>query len=175
MVNSDSLQDEGLLLINKFFEDNYMGGMHGLSMLSDPQAKTAHISFPKSDDKKSREKVVFVATLINLLSELEDNGYLTFIERKDVQKDAVGNQFDNGTTVELAPIFSEYINRKMGSLIMPSESLRQMVKNNFKSSEEKRHRHTMIVAWIALATSILFGTWGIWKDIAVGILAECSK
>ena len=96
---------------------------------------------------------------------IESEGLVSYVGSKNTKKISLGNKHSNGTTLTLVQSLSDFINIKLGNFILPSEVLKELVNNNFKSEEQIRHKQTMWVAGVALTTSICFGLWGILKDL----------
>jgi len=162
IINSDILKREGMILIDRFLED-FFGEHCNKSIYVNCESGKVYLSVNSEDKNICRKAIVETTILLHLLMELESNGFIVFIGNANTQSKAIGNQHGNGTTIELVSPLPELIKSKLGMYILPSESLKEMVLNNFKSAEQKRHNQTMWVAGLALTTSILFGLWGIFK------------
>ncbi|EGR1403014.1 hypothetical protein D8X75_18535, partial [Vibrio cholerae] len=165
LVKSKTLRDEGMILLDLFLENEFFGHNSNKSILADPTAGKTYVSVDSLDKEVCRNGLIETVTLIQLLTELEENGYVSFVGSTNSNKIAIGNQHSNGTTVELPSSLSQFVNTTLGNFILPSASLKELVDNKFKSEDQRRHCQAMWVASIALITSIAFGVWGIVKDL----------
>lgn len=163
LIKSKVLLDEGMILFDRFLEDGFFGGNFNKSILADASVGEVLISIDSKDVNVCRAALVEITTLSQLLIELESNGYVSFIGSDTSKKVAIGNQHSNGVIIELPSYLSLFINKKMGSLLLPSASLKEFVKNDFKSEEQRRHTQTMCVACVALFLSVAFGVLGLLK------------
>jgi hypothetical protein len=55
----------------------------------------------------------------------------------------------------------ERLTRAFSGLVYPREALRNLVKNNFRSPEERRHRQNMYTAWTAITVSFILSLFSL--------------
>lgn len=161
LINSNTLKTEGMIMFDVFLENHFFGDEHSSNIYVDSKAQEVYLSI-KSDDKiEHRKEVIKVIVLVNLLTYLVHLGIISFIgEEKEIEKTS-GQQYSSAP-VRIEKPTSSFLLEKIGKFILPSEELKQLVDNNFKSSEEIRHRQTMILAVIAIAISLLIGLLGLY-------------
>ncbi|MFG5858025.1 hypothetical protein LDB17_07490 [Dysgonomonas sp. Shenzhen-Wh21] len=94
--------------------------------------------------------------------EKSESGYYGTIEAELFGK--VGRGYNFGTIAEFYSDISKDLARYSSSFVYVSQTLKELVKDNFKSKEQKRHRNTMIAAWVAIALSILMGLVGLFQQ-----------
>lgn len=95
--------------------------------------------------------------------EKSDSGYYGTIEAELLGKVARG--YNWGTIAEFYSDISKDLARYSNSSVYVSQTLKDLVKDNFESAEQKRHeesmakeqkrhKYTMILAWVAIGVSI---------------------
>lgn len=160
-VASDILKSEGMILLDVFLEKNFFSNDHNKSILVDPNSKKALLSINSSDKDECRKEIIEVTRLINLLINIEKLGLVSFVGSENQNKNAIGNQYCNGITFDLVPPLSTFLYKKIGNFILPSEELKQLVNNDFKSVEEIRHNETIYWTRFAIFIAIIIGLIGI--------------
>lgn len=160
LINSNTLKIEGMILFEVFLEDYFFGDEHDSNIYVNSDTREVFLSIKSNDVVKRRKETVRVIVMINLLMELMNLGIISFIGKENEIKKCSGQQYNNALVKIDQPI-SSFLLEKLGSFILPSEELRVLVNNNFKNSEEIRHRQTMILAIVAIAVSLLIGLLGI--------------
>lgn len=71
---------------------------------------------------------------------------------------------DIATRVPIYVDMGKDLEKYTSGIFFISQTLKELVKDNFKSKEQKRHRNTMIAAWVAIALSILMGLVGLFQQ-----------
>ena len=66
-------------------------------------------------------------------------------------------------------IFDDYdhferFSKAFSGIVYPRESLKDLVNNKFRSVDQRRHRHTISAAWIAILLSLLFSSFSIYTS-----------
>lgn len=161
LVESNILKSEGMVLLDIFLEKNFFSHDYSKSILVDPNTKKAFLSIDSLDKDECRKEIVEVTRLVNLLINIEKLGFVSFIGRENQIKNAIGNQYHNGTTIGLAPPLSTFLYTKIGNFMLPSEELKELVNNNFKSAEEIHHNETMYWTRFAIFIAVVIGIIGI--------------
>lgn len=111
-----------------------------------------------------------IVILTNLIHYLENNGLLTsYIPHSSVENEitfgqgaedsvAVRHSFSDSKIIDL---IIQYIDKRL----LPSVELKELEKHKFKSSEERKFFKEQLVAWIAIAISIILGLVGIFMNV----------
>lgn len=58
----------------------------------------------------------------------------------------------------------ERFSKAFSGIVYPREALRDLVKNKFRSVEQRRHRHTMFAAWFAILLSLIFSSFSLYSS-----------
>lgn len=165
LINSETLKKEGMVSFHKFLYSEFFNENNKRSLLVDPETNKTYLSLDSTDKDRGRAEIVLITQLLNLMIYLEQQALITFVGDKNNSKISIGEHYPHGTTVQLMQSLSEFINAKVDNFILPSESLRVLVDDNFKTREEINHRQTLTVTWLAVIFTGVFGLWGIWKDV----------
>lgn len=155
LVEHSALKEQGVVLFALWLESFHFGPNHGASLAYTQEGKS-YISTPSNDVDKNREKFVSSITLLNLFSELRNNGLIIFLG-DSTPSGKLGTQYQEGTTFEIPAPINSFVRESLSKYIMVTEELAQLVKDNFKSSEEKRHNETKNISYIAIGVSIVLG------------------
>ena len=166
LVNDPARREQGLVLIAKFIDDYFIGPEWGMSLmiLRKPERKVA-VSIPEKDKAALLKKTTFTLTLFILLQDLQKEGLLILIGDSETENQMLGTEFKEGQTMEIPEPVAGIIADSLTKFAFASESLKQLVANDFKSPEQLRHQQTMVVAMIAIAVSFLLGIWGVLRDL----------
>lgn len=114
-----------------------------------------------------------IVILTNLIHYLENNGLLTtYTSHQSLDNKitfgqgaedsvAVSHTFSDSKIIDL---LIQYIDKRL----LPSVELKELEKHKFKSSEERIFFKEHLVAWVAIAISIILGLWGIFMNASDG-------
>lgn len=159
LIDSSTLRDEGIILLDVFLEDEFFGDSHNVNIGVDKNNNKIFLSIKPTDVLKSRRITVNTIVLINLLMNLESSRLIAFIDNGSKIGKTSGTQYSN--TIELPISLSNFLCEKIGDFILPSETLRELVNNNFKNDEEIRHNETMYWTRFAIFIAMVIGVIGI--------------
>lgn len=159
LIDSNTLRDEGIILLDVFLEDEFFGDSHNVNIGVDKSNNKIFLSIRPTDVLESRRITVNTIVLINLLMNLESSRLIAFIDNGSKIGKTSGTQYSN--TIELPISLSNFLCEKIGDFILPSETLRELVNNNFKSAEEIRHNETMYWTRFAIFIAMVIGVIGI--------------
>ena len=159
LIGSDTLRDEGIILLDAFLEDEFFGDSHDVNIGLDKSNNKIFLSIKPTDILESRRITVNIIVLINLLMNLENSRLIAFIDNGSNRGKVSGTQYSN--TIELPLSLSNFLCAKIGDFILPSETLRELVDNDFKSAEVIRHNETMYWTRFAILIAIAIGITGI--------------
>lgn len=159
LIDSNTLRDEGIVLLDVFLEDEFFGDSHNVNIGVDKSNNKIFLSIKPTDVLESRRITVNTIVLINLLMNLESSRLIAFIDNGSKIGKTSGTQYSN--TIELPISLSNFLCEKIGDFILPSETLRELVNNNFKSAEEIRHNETMYWTRFAIFIAMVIGVIGI--------------
>lgn len=148
-------------MLDVFLEKNFFSNDYSKSILVDPNSKKELLSMNSSDKDKCRREIIEITRLVNLLINIEKLGLISFIGDENQIKNTIGNQYNKGITIDLVPPLSTFLYTKIGNFILPSEELKELVNNNFKSSEEIHRNETMYWTRFAIFVAIIIGIIGI--------------
>ncbi len=59
--------------------------------------------------------------------------------------------------------YYDFIYNTVFGLIIPSEELLDLIKHNFKSKDDRKHKQNISVAWIGITIALILGILGIWN------------
>ncbi|AOZ99929.1 hypothetical protein [Flavobacterium commune] len=93
---------------------------------------------------------------------LNTNGDYLLTNQPDLIKDS------NNQIILKGGLLNEYydlINDTVFGLIFPSQELIQLVKHNFKSKEDRKHRQNICAAWFGIVIALILGLLGIWNPL----------
>jgi hypothetical protein len=93
---------------------------------------------------------------------LNTKGDYLLTNQPDLIKDS------NNQIILKGGLLNEYydlINETVFGLIFPSEELIQLVKHNFKSKEDRKHKQNICVAWFGILIALILGVLGIWNPL----------
>lgn len=62
------------------------------------------------------------------------------------------------------PDHFERFSRAFSGLVYPREALKELVKHKFRSVDQRRHRHTMAAAWIAILLSLILSSFSLYSN-----------
>lgn len=159
LMGSNTLRDEGIILLDVFLEDEFFGDSHNVNIGVDKVNNKIFLSIKPTDVLESRIVTVNTIVLINLLMNLESSRLIAFIDNGSKIGKVSGTQYSN--TIELPLSLSNFLCEKIGDFVLPSETLRELVNNNFKSAEEIRHDETMYWTRFAIFIAMVIGLIGI--------------
>lgn len=155
LVEHSALKEQGIVQFALYLESFHFGPSHGTSLMYTQEGK-AYISTSSNDIAKNRKKIVSSITLLNLFNELQKNGLVIFLG-DSTPSGTLGKQYQEGITFEIPTPINSFIRESLFKHIMVTEGLTQLVKDNFRSTEEKRHGETKIISYIAIGVSIILG------------------
>lgn len=155
LLEHSELKEQGMILFALYLESCYFGPKNGASLAYTQEGKS-YISMPSNDVVKNREKFVSSITLLNLFHELRGNGLVIFLG-SSTPSGELGKQYRGGTTLEIPAPINSFVHESLPKYIMVTEGLAQLVKDNFRSSEEKWHSETKIISYVAIGVSIALG------------------
>lgn len=159
LIDSDTLKDEGIILLDVFLEDEFFGDAHNVNIGVDKNTNRIFLSIKPMDVIESRRVMVNIMVLINLLMNLESSRLIAFIDNGSKIEKTSGTEYSN--TRELPLSLSTFLCEKIGNFILPSETLRELIKNDFKDAEEIRHNETIFWTRIAILIAMVIGVIGI--------------
>lgn len=155
LVKYPVLKKQGTVQFALYLESFHFGPDHNASLAYTQEGKS-YISTSNNDVDKNREKFVSSITLLNLLNELRNNGLIIFLGHSKPSGE-LGTQYQEGTTFEIPAPINSFVCESLSKYIIINEGLVQLVKDNFKSPEEKRHDETKKISYIAIGVSIVLG------------------
>lgn len=157
LVNSDVLKEQGLIQCLKFLEDNYVGHNFDTSIMF-VKGKAIIIS-TKNKDPKS--KMLFFITFFNLLKDLQDMRSIYIFGDNTTNDSCLGNQH-NESAMKLPLDICPYAYDTLAKYILVSDDIKDLVENNFKTVEDRRHRKeikiargSLVITFIALLFSFI--------------------
>ncbi|NBB85027.1 MAG: hypothetical protein GVY12_02230 [Bacteroidetes bacterium] len=165
LITHEALTNEGLIQVAVFIEDLLIEPDKNLSLLLRPSESSVYVSFPEEEREAARGKFIEVLTLLNLLRELQYEGKIVLLGESTKSDTEAGQQFDEGTTMEIPQPLANFVIDSWKKYILVSEDLKSFVDKDFRSPEEIRHKKSITVAIVALVTSIVLGLWGILRDV----------
>lgn len=166
IVNDPSRNEEGMVLIARFIDDHFIGPKWGISVIIQRKpVRKVMLSIPEKDKITLQKKTIFTLTLFYLLQDLQEQGLLTLIGDSESENQQLGSQFKDGQTIDLPEPVAGIITDSLTKFAFASENLTQLVANDFKSPEQRRHQQTMVAAWISIVVAFLLGLWGVWRDL----------
>jgi|GEM_PF-5449855 len=163
MVDHPMLINDGVLRTSVFLDSTYVGPNHKISLLFSAQKKMVIVSFPK-EGNESNQALILIMTFFLLLRDLEKEGLLCCTGDSSFLNSALGTQYNTGKNVSLSSDLIPIANKYFDNILLISEDLKDLVKNDFKSREEIKYKQTMVLAVGALIVSVLLGLWGVLKD-----------
>lgn len=92
---------------------------------------------------------------------LNENG--DYLDRKNphIIKNSTDKIIYFGQTIFSS--YYEYISATLTGIILPTEELKELVRHNFKSEEDRKFAKNLNVAWVGILVAILMGLIGIWN------------
>jgi len=165
LTTHEALTTEGLIQVVVFIEDLLIEPENNLSLLLRPSESSVYVSFPEEELETARGKFIQVVTVLNLLRELQSQGKIVLLGESTKSDKALGNQFAEGTTMEIPQPLAKFAIDSLEKYILVSEDLKEFIDSDFRTPEEIRHKKSITVAIVALVVSILIGLWGIFRDI----------
>jgi len=120
--------------------------------------------------------VYFIGALFDAREEKNANGEITYYSPSSgkywSQKDFLYLHSRRGDTAEkLDPVIfddekmAERLIKAFSGLVYPRESLRDLVKNKFRSVYQRRHRQIMCATWTAIALSLIFSVLSLYVSL----------
>lgn len=164
LVGHSALKEQGLVLFALYLESCHFGPAHDASLMYTPEGRV-YISTLNEDTDQARKKFVSSITLFNLFRELRNDGLIILLGDSKPQG-CLGSQYQEGTTFEISSPINSFICEALTKYVMVTEELSQLVKNNFKSLEEKRHDETKLISYIAIGVSLVLGLTGFFAGAA---------
>ncbi|HCG8744542.1 TPA: hypothetical protein NJ565_004597 [Vibrio parahaemolyticus] len=152
ILHSPSIKEEGAILFNKLLEDLFVNENNNVRMAFSTDKNWVGFSVD-GDKPEFQSKLINLIVFINLIRELNENGYLIVVES------AAKGDFSNGApyrhSANLSLSLSTFLLSNFNSLLVVTDKLRELHENNYKSIEEVRHSQAMDLAFIAIMVSIL--------------------
>jgi hypothetical protein len=166
IVSSKMYLEQGVLRPSVFLDEHYVGPQHSLSMLFHLDGQRILISYPKRNANETRPLLI-VVTFFYLLNFLEKDGLIYWLESSPEKPSGVaqGEQYTDGHNILITGEFTQVIRSYFLNIFVPTQDLVDLVKNNFITDEELRHRRNFRISVIALSVSILLGLWGVLRDL----------
>ena len=164
MMAHPMLFKQGVLRPSVFLDSHYVGPNHKISLFFKSSENLVMLSFPK-EGNESNEALLFIMVFFLLLRDLEKEGLLSCTGDSTDLNASIGSQYTEGNNVKLSADIAPIVCKYFDNILIISEDLKEIVKNNFKSKDEQRYREMRSVAVGALIISVLLGLWGVCKDI----------
>ena len=107
---------------------------------------------------------------------LGDKGY--YFQISSTISTAIFNKDDKesyiGISCDFGNLYSEITHYFLGLAVI-SEELKQLVKNKFKTDDEKRFRKSHVATWVSIGKAIIIGLWEIFNRQTAIVKIEDSQ
>jgi len=140
LITHEALATESLIQVGVFIEDLLIEPDNNLSLLLRPSESAVYVSFPEEELETARDKFIQVVTVLNLLRELQLEGKIVLLGESTKSDKESGNQFAEGTTMEIPQPLANFATDSLEKYILVSEDLKEFVDADFRTPEEIRHK-----------------------------------